>query len=99
MSELTQDRLKELLHYDPETGVFMRLPRRGKGGNATLKPAGNIHWTGYVRICLALHGEPLARSRSEEGEMRVLRGVRYARGGRRRLRARGQAHFRGICED
>jgi len=52
VSELTQSRLKELLHYDPVTGVFLRLPRRGKGGNATLKPAGNIHWTGYLRICL-----------------------------------------------
>jgi hypothetical protein len=48
MTELTKEHLKELLSYDPETGIFTNLTQRGKrikiGGVAGFK--GN----GYVRI-------------------------------------------------
>ena len=57
---VSAERLRELLHYDPETGVFTRLKASGGG-----EPAGSIAgWldksTGYVRcnldgICYRVH--------------------------------------------
>lgn len=47
---LTQDRLKEVLHYDPETGIWTWLVRRGP-----VKPgdrAGNQKANGYREVCI-----------------------------------------------
>jgi hypothetical protein len=45
---LSQERLKELLHYDAETGVFTWLQRRG--GSLKGDKAGNLNVTGYIHI-------------------------------------------------
>lgn len=46
--ELTQARLKELLHYDPETGVFTWIKRAGRCAAGT--PADTPDKHGYIRI-------------------------------------------------
>jgi hypothetical protein len=46
---LTQERLKELLHYDPETGVFTNRMSRGRAKAGAI--AGCLT-KGYVRICV-----------------------------------------------
>lgn len=52
-TDLTAQRLRELLHYDPDTGVFRWRNPRGKAGN---KPsAGSRDSGGYVKIGIAGH--------------------------------------------
>lgn len=49
-SELTQERLKHLLHYDPNTGIFTRKTsvRHASKGSVS----GSDNGEGYLRICV-----------------------------------------------
>lgn len=49
--DMIENRIRELLDYDPETGVFVwKTKRRGKGTIG--KPVGFVHPNGYLRICV-----------------------------------------------
>jgi len=49
---LTQERLKEILHYNPETGIFTNLKKK-QGPNNTKQDAGWLDKsTGYIRISI-----------------------------------------------
>ena len=45
---LTQERLKEILHYNPETGVFTNRINRGHVKAGAI--AGGFDWEGYLKI-------------------------------------------------
>lgn len=50
--QLTQSRLKELLDYDPETGVFRWKVARGGRANKVGAVAGATSGGGYRQICI-----------------------------------------------
>jgi hypothetical protein len=49
MSELTRKELKEILHYDPETGVFTRIKRTSNSVN--IGDIVSCKADGYVCVC------------------------------------------------
>ena len=49
---LTQERLKELLHYDEETGVFTRAKAVCGTREPVGKVAGTLNKRGYFQICI-----------------------------------------------
>jgi len=49
---VSQERLAELLDYDPETGLFVWRPRKGPAKRFNGKIAGAAHTKGYVRIVI-----------------------------------------------
>ena len=49
MKLVTAKRLKELLHYDPETGLFTRLITTSSRARAGMV-AGSLHGEGYLSI-------------------------------------------------
>lgn len=52
-STLTQARLKDLLHYDPGTGIFVRRSSIGRFATGTI--AGTCNARGYRSICIDLN--------------------------------------------
>jgi len=49
--QLTQERLKELLHYNPKTGIFIWRVTRGSRAKIG-EVAGHLHTSGYIIIII-----------------------------------------------
>lgn len=60
-TDLTADRLKELLHYDPVTGVFIRKMTTNNNGAMIGDLAGSVDKDGYLRIGIDGFGYPAHR--------------------------------------
>jgi hypothetical protein len=59
MTDITAERVRELLHYDPETGVFAR--RVSVSGRRRAGGVGSIERDGYIRITICRHRFPAHR--------------------------------------
>jgi hypothetical protein len=68
----TQAELKELFHYNPDTGVFIHLQSRGKGKKG--HPVGKVNCHGYVemRVLNKLFGAHRLAILYMTGEMPLL---------------------------
>jgi len=58
---ITQERLKELLHYDPETGIFTWLIKPKSSRRKIGDEAGNYGMDGYINITVNSKSHPAHR--------------------------------------